>query len=62
MKKYRISFNQILVGFFSLTLLFQCAPKNEGGAWIAIPPAYDQYLKVDSDGKTILPNGRFIEP
>ena len=27
-----------------------------------MPPAYDQYLKIDTNGKTVLPNGRFIEP
>ena len=62
MEKYRIPFIQILAGFFSLTLIFQCAPKKHDGAWISIPPAYDQYLTIDTEGKSILPNGRFVTP
>lgn len=49
----------ICIVFF---LSFRCQTKTEESPWIAIPPAYDQYLKIDTEGKSILPNGRYIEP
>lgn len=32
------------------------------GQWIASAPAGNEYVKIDKNGKTILPNGRFITP
>lgn len=47
----------------AILVMFQyCQQKKEEVPWVAIPPAYDQYLRVDLNGKTILPNGRYIEP
>ncbi len=62
MVKYKFPSIQTLAGLFIIILLNQCAPKKDTDVWITIPPAYDQYLKIDFDGKSILPNGRFIEP
>ncbi len=61
MKKYRFTSLQFLSGLLIVLLFIQCDSKKEA-TWIAIPPAYDQYLTVDTEGITILPNGRFIEP
>ncbi len=39
-----------------------CQTKKVTSPWIAFPPAFDSYLKIDTTGKTILPNGRIIQP
>jgi len=41
----------------AILTLQHCQIKKDDSPWIAIPPAYDQYLKIDTNGKTILPNG-----
>ncbi len=50
------------VGLGLSSVLMNCSPKVDESPWITIPPAYDQYLTIDTTGKTILPNGRFVEP
>jgi YVTN family beta-propeller protein len=44
-----------------LTLLFSCNNDNES-PWIITAPAGSEYCKIDKNGRSILPNGRFIEP
>lgn len=39
-----------------------CQTKTDDTTWITMPPAFDQYLKIDTEGKTILPNGRYVQP
>ncbi|MCG8308139.1 MAG: hypothetical protein MI975_12160 [Cytophagales bacterium] len=51
---------QMLCLLAAMQVLQNCQTKT--APWIAIPPAYDQYLKIDVGGKTILPNGRYVEP
>ena len=62
MKKNNFSLRIIAFPIATLFLFQLCQPKKAESPWITIPPAYDQYLKIDIEGKTILPNGRFIEP
>ena len=47
---------------FSSILFIKCQTKLDESPWIVIPPAFDQYLKVNTQGKTILPNGRYVQP
>jgi len=55
-------FRQFIFLIFILNVFQNCQPKKEEIPWIAFPPAYDQYLRVDITGKTILPNGRIVAP
>jgi len=46
-------------------LLVGCANKNdlpEDTLWIASAPAGTEFTKIDKEGKTIIPNGRYITP
>ena len=36
--------------------------KNEDALWIISSPAGNEFTKIDKNGKTIIPNGRFITP
>ncbi len=36
--------------------------KSEDGVWIISAPAGDEITKINSEGKTVIPNGRFITP
>jgi YVTN family beta-propeller protein len=55
--------NQILL--LSFLLLSACGLKNtedNKALWIISAPAGNQFTKINKDGKTVIPNGRFIEP
>ncbi len=46
-------------------LLVGCVNKNdvpENTLWIASAPAGTEFTKIDKEGKTIIPNGRYITP
>ena len=46
-------------------LLIGCVNKNnvpENTLWIASAPAGTEFTKIDKEGKTIIPNGRYITP
>jgi len=46
-------------------LLIGCSKKKDGPEniiWIASAPAGSEFTKIDKDGKTIIPNGRYITP
>lgn len=48
---------------FVVLLSFQnCMPDETDATWITIPPAFDQYLAINTEGKTVLPNGRYVKP
>ncbi|SFE96456.1 beta-propeller fold lactonase family protein [Thermoflexibacter ruber] len=49
---------------FIFLFLASCSTSNdnEQGQWIAYAPAGSEYVRIDKNGKTILPNGRFITP
>ncbi len=51
-----------LVFFLFLTACNSDKKVNQNEQWIASAPAGNQYVKIDKNGKTILPNGRFITP
>jgi YVTN family beta-propeller protein len=51
-----------LLSFSILALLFQQCDTHTANPWIALPPAVDQYAKIDPAGQTVLPNGRFVTP
>ncbi len=56
--------NKILQ-FFIVFLLISCNSlhnSNDKGLWIISAPAGNQFTKIDKDGQTIIPNGRFITP
>ena len=46
---------------FLLVLLFGCQPEKID-PWIMTTPAGDMYVEINKEGKTVLPNGRFITP
>ena len=46
-------------------LLVGCLKKKdlpENTLWIASAPAGTEFTKIDKEGKTIIPNGRYITP
>ena len=48
-----------------LFLIIGLAPgcrKNREENWIITAPAGDQYTAIDRDGRTVIPNGRFLTP
>ncbi|MCU0392774.1 MAG: hypothetical protein MUE81_16820, partial [Thermoflexibacter sp.] len=51
-----------IVLFLALTACNSNKKSKEEGQWIASAPAGNEYVKIDKNGKTILPNGRFITP
>jgi YVTN family beta-propeller protein len=59
--KKRPFFIPYLPFILSILLFNQCQRKQEA-PWIAIPPAYDQYVQIDPTGKAVLPSGRIVEP
>lgn len=62
MKIHYLSSAIIVTGLLIFSTLLSCKRTIEDDTWIAIPPAHDQYLKIDIQGKSILPNGRIVEP
>ena len=50
----------IFVILFSTCTTRKSADKNK--TWIATAPAGNQYTKINKDGTTVIPNGRFITP
>ena len=62
MKKIHFITFQIISILLFVFSIQNCQTKKDDAPWVAIPPAFNQYLKIDTQGKTILPNGRFIEP
>ncbi|NJO88612.1 MAG: hypothetical protein HC831_06325 [Chloroflexia bacterium] len=52
---------QIILIAIALALLLSCNNDNES-PWIITAPAGSEFCKIDTKGKSILPNGRFIEP
>ena len=55
-------FFQYISCFAIAAIIFQNCQTKDAAPWIAIPPAYNQYLEIDPPVKAILPNGRFVEP
>ena len=62
MHKYHFSPFNLLLSVSIIALISSCELSKDQDPWVAIPPAYDQYLKIDKKGKTVLPNGRFVQP
>lgn len=51
--------------FFALSVLFASmlsCNRQEDGVWIIQPPAADLPVSIDKAGRSVLPNGRFIQP
>ena len=49
----------ILIIFLSLFFV-EC--NNKGPVWLITAPAGNEFTKIDTSGKTVIPNGRFITP
>ena len=45
---------------FSSIFFIEC--KNKGPAWLITAPAGNEFTHIDTTGKTVIPNGRFITP
>ncbi len=45
-----------------LAVLASCKNDPEKGSWIISAPAGEQYVSIDKNGQTIIPNGRIIKP
>ena len=58
MKKEFISF--ILIAILFSVFTNSCQQDNT--LWIVTAPAYKEFTKVDKEGITVIPNGRFITP
>jgi len=54
----KILFNILII----LLLLVACKRESSESTWIITAPAGDKYCEINFEGKTIIPNGRFIEP
>lgn len=51
--------------FLLLSILFSCTSPEitkDSEQWIITSPAENEYVKIDKKGKTIIPNGRIINP
>jgi len=54
---------KIYIHTLSLILLFNtCNSKKNEPVWITTVPAEDRYCEIDRSGKSVIPNGRFIQP
>ena len=49
-----------IIPIAAILLIFGC--NNKPSPWIITAPAVNEYCKIDFNGKSVLPNGRFIEP
>jgi len=45
-----------------LFILFSFGYCQQSNIWIANAPAGKEYCKIDKKGKTVIPNGRFVDP
>jgi YVTN family beta-propeller protein len=52
---------KIFIPFLLLLALLSCTPENKP-LWIATAPAGSEFVKIDKNGTTIIPNGRLIKP
>jgi DNA-binding beta-propeller fold protein YncE len=43
-------------------ILAACSQQQEKGLWIVSSPAGSAYTRIDRTGKTVIPNGRIVEP
>jgi YVTN family beta-propeller protein len=50
------------LSFVLSVLLIVSCETDKMDPWIITAPAGDLYVKIQKEGKTVLPNGRFIEP
>ncbi len=53
---------KILYFFLILFIVSSCINKTENPIWLAQAPAGSQITKINKQGKTVIPNGRFITP
>jgi YVTN family beta-propeller protein len=52
----------ILSFLLILLVVSSCTDKNKNQVWLTQAPAGSQITKTDKEGKTVIPNGRFITP
>ena len=52
----------ILSFLLVLLVVSSCTDKNKNQVWLTQAPAGSQITKTDKEGKTVIPNGRFITP
>ena len=52
----------ILYFFLVLLVVSSCTNKTEKPIWLTQAPAGSQITKINKQGKTVIPNGRFITP
>jgi len=45
-----------------LLILASCNNNSQKGPWIISAPAGEQYVSIDKNGQTVIPNGRIITP
>ena len=51
--------------FLSILLLSACGPQNnpkDKSLWVISAPAGSKFTKINKEGKTVIPNGRYVEP
>ncbi|NJN28772.1 MAG: bifunctional YncE family protein/alkaline phosphatase family protein [Cyclobacteriaceae bacterium] len=60
----KVHFSPALAALLLVSAIFVtlCQPKKTESPWVAIPPAYVQYLTIDIDSQSVLPNGRIVAP
>ncbi len=52
----------IILGLSISTILFLLCTQKKDGIYITSAPAGNRYTKINTKGKTVIPNGRFITP
>ena len=52
---------QVAIFLLGIFLISSCT-QNKTNPWIATAPAGNKFVKIDKNGKTIIPNGRIVAP
>jgi DNA-binding beta-propeller fold protein YncE len=51
-----------IIPLLSILLFLACKQRQENTLWIVSAPAGSEFTKIDKNGKTVIPNGRYISP
>jgi YVTN family beta-propeller protein len=53
---------KVILFSLCLVLACSCSKNTKSDPWIISAPAGDQYVSIDKNGETIIPNGRIVAP
>jgi len=53
---------KIAIFLFGIFLISSCTQNSKTDPWIITAPAGNEFVKIDKNGNTIIPNGRIVAP